>query len=103
MANSILGGGGFSSRLLQRVRSDEGYAYSASSLWTMPRRYDGLVGAVTRTRPENTVRAIELILETMGELREKAPTQGELTTAIETDRERLTSSTSRIRARSCRG
>jgi zinc protease len=34
IGNSILGGGGFSSRILQRVRTDEGYAYSATSLWT---------------------------------------------------------------------
>lgn len=83
IGNSILGGGGFSSRILQRVRSDEGYAYSASSLWTTPRSYDGLVGAVTRTRPEAAVPAIEVILGTMRELRETAPTAGELKTAVD--------------------
>jgi zinc protease len=83
IGNSILGAGGFSSRLLQRVRTDEGYAYSASSLWTMPRRYDGLVGAITRTRPENTVPAIRVILETMDDLRESPPTEAELRTAVD--------------------
>jgi zinc protease len=83
IGNSILGGGGFSSRILQRVRSDEGYAYSASSLWTTPRSYDGLVGAVTRTRPEAAVPAIEVILGTMEELRETAPTAAELKTAVD--------------------
>jgi len=83
IGNSILGGGGFSSRILQRVRSDEGYAYSASSLWTTPRSYDGLVGAVTRTRPEAAVPAIEVILQTMEELRETAPTEAELKTAVD--------------------
>lgn len=83
IGNSILGGGGFSSRILQRVRSDEGYAYSASSLWTTPRRYDGLVGAITRTRPENAVPAIEVILETMEEIRGVAPTAAELKTAVD--------------------
>lgn len=83
IGNSILGAGGFSSRILQRVRSDEGYAYSASSLWTTPRRYEGLVGAITRTRPENTVPAIEVILESMEELRDAPPTEAELGTAVD--------------------
>jgi zinc protease len=65
------------------VRTDEGYAYSASSLWTTPRRYDGLVGAITRTRPENTVPAIEVILGSMEELRASPPTEAELKTAVD--------------------
>jgi zinc protease len=83
IGNSILGGGGFSSRLLQRVRSDEGYAYSASSLWTTPRRYDGLIGAITRTSPENAVAAIDVILATMNEIREISPSAAELKTAVD--------------------
>lgn len=76
--NSILGGGGFSSRLLGRVRTEEGFAYSAASLWTTPRRHEGIIGATTRTRPENTVPAIELILEVMAELRDAPPTEEEV-------------------------
>jgi zinc protease len=83
LGNSILGGGGFSSRLLARVRTEEGFAYSASSLWTTPRRYDGLLGAITRTSPENTIPAIDLILQTMEELRAAPPEPGEIQTAIE--------------------
>ncbi|HAC06225.1 MAG TPA: hypothetical protein DC060_19655 [Gemmatimonadetes bacterium] len=83
IGNSILGGGGFSSRILSRVRTEAGFAYSASSLWTMPRRYDGLLGAITRTSPENTIPAIELILETMEGLRTAPPEAGEVQTAVE--------------------
>jgi zinc protease len=83
IGNSILGAGGFSSRLVGRVRTEEGYAYSASSLWTTPRRYEGLVGAITRTRPENTVPAIEVILETMTELRDTPPTEVEVRTSVD--------------------
>ncbi len=83
IGNSILGGGGFASRILSRVRTEEGYAYSASSLWTMPRRYDGLLGAITRTRPENTVPAIKVILETMAGLRDAPPEDDEVRTAVE--------------------
>lgn len=83
IGNSILGGGGFSSRILQRVRTDEGYAYAATSLWTTPRRHEGLVGAMTRTRPESVTAAIDVILETMGELRADPPTEEELRTTVD--------------------
>jgi predicted Zn-dependent peptidase len=83
IGNSILGSGGFSSRLLARVRTEEGYAYSASSLWTMPRRYDGLVGAITQTRPESTVPAIRLMLETMTEMTEEPPSADEVRTGVD--------------------
>jgi predicted Zn-dependent peptidase len=81
--NSILGGGGFSSRLLGRVRTEEGFAYSATSLWTTPRRHEGIIGATTRTRPENTVPAIELILDIMAELLESPPTEEEVGTTVD--------------------
>ena len=83
VGNSILGGGGFSSRILQRVRTDEGYAYSATSLWTTPRRHEGLVGAMTRTRPDNVAPAIEVILDTMRELLEGPPTRDEVRTTVD--------------------
>jgi zinc protease len=83
IGNSILGAGGFSSRILGRVRTEEGYAYAASSLWTTPREHDGLLGAITRTRPENAVPAIEVILGAMGELRTDPPTDGEVGTAVD--------------------
>ncbi len=83
IGNSILGGGGFSSRILSRVRTEEGYAYSASSLWTTPRRWDGIVGAVTQTRPEAAVDAARLILDIFGEAREAPPTEAEVGTAVD--------------------
>lgn len=83
LGNSILGGGGFSSRITRRVRTEEGYAYSATSLWTTPRKYEGLLGAVTGTSPENTVPAIRVILETMEELRASPPTDAEVVTTVD--------------------
>lgn len=82
IGNAILGNSGFSSRLLSRVRTDEGYAYSASSLWTAPRRSPGLVGAITQTRGETTVEAIRLILETIGEMAVEPPTSDEVNQSI---------------------
>ncbi len=83
IGNAILGAGGFTSRLLNRVRTEEGLAYGASSIWTTPRRYDGLLGATTRTRSETTVPAIRLILETMKEMAQAEPTAEEVETTIE--------------------
>lgn len=83
IGNTILGAGGFSSRMLGRVRTEEGYAYSATSLWTTPRRHEGIVGATTRTRPENTSAAIELILSTMRELSDEPPTEDEVGTTVD--------------------
>ncbi|MEX2468087.1 MAG: pitrilysin family protein [Gemmatimonadota bacterium] len=83
IGNAILGGGGFSSRIMDRVRTERGYAYSASSLWTTPRRHPGLVGAVTRTRPETAVPAAEVILETMRGLGAEPPTEEEVSTTID--------------------
>lgn len=83
IANQILGGGGFSSRLMSRVRIEEGYAYSVSSLWTTPERYDGLVGATVQTGSGTTVAAIRSILETIQEMREAPPTDGEVSDAVD--------------------
>ncbi|MSR35769.1 MAG: insulinase family protein [Gemmatimonadetes bacterium] len=83
IGSSILGSGGLSSRLMTRVRSEKGYAYSASSLWTAPRSYDGLVGAVTQTKAESTVATIRLILSTMEEMTQKPPTDAELSRTID--------------------
>jgi zinc protease len=82
IGNAILGAGGFQSRLMARVRTEEGYAYSVSSLWTAPRRTAGLVGAITRTRGETTVAAVRLILEVMEDLTAAPPGPEEVETAV---------------------
>jgi len=82
IGNSILGGSGFSSRLVSRVRTERGWAYGASSLWTTPARYEGIVGAVTQTKSESTVAAIRVILDTMEEMRTAPPRAEEVDRAI---------------------
>ncbi len=82
IANAILGAGGLSSRIFSRVRTEKGYAYSASSLWTAPSRHEGIVGAVTQTKPESTVAAIRLILDIMEEMRRRKPETEEVRRAI---------------------
>lgn len=82
IGNSILGGSGFSSRIVTRVRTEKGYAYSASSLWTAPSRNEGIVGAWTQTKGGSTIAAIHLILDTMEEMRDIPPTDEEVDRAI---------------------
>jgi predicted Zn-dependent peptidase len=83
IGNAVLGASGLSSRLMRRIRSEEGLAYSASSLWTAPVRHDGLVGATTRTRADATVATIETILEELAEVRAAPPTRNEVQTAVD--------------------
>ncbi len=83
VANLILGGGGFTSRLMSRVRTEEGMAYGASSLWTTPVRYEGLLGAVTATRSDRTVEAVHLLLEILGDFRSRPPAASEVDRAVD--------------------
>jgi zinc protease len=78
IGNSILGAGGFSGRLLSRVRTDMGYAYSASSFWTTPARFEGIVGAMTQTKSESTVEVTRLMLDIIGEMSDAPPDEGEV-------------------------
>jgi len=82
IGNSILGASGLSSRLNTELRTREGLAYGASSIWTSPRRNDGLVGAVTRTRPETALEAAGMMLDAVGSMREAAPTEAEVARVV---------------------
>jgi zinc protease len=82
IGNSILGAAGMSSRLMQTIRTREGLAYGASSLWTTPRRYDGLLGSTTRVRGEATARAVELLLTTMAEMAAGEAPESEVATRV---------------------
>ncbi len=57
------GGGGFNSRLLQRVRSDSGFAYSTFSNWGAETRREGVFFAGAQTRADKTIAAIRLMRE----------------------------------------
>lgn len=78
VADRVLGGGGLSSRLMDRLRTGLGLTYGASSLWTAPLRHEGLVGAVTSTQPERTVEATRAVLGVMLEFRDNPPTEEEV-------------------------
>ncbi len=70
LMNDILGGGSFTSRITERVRSDEGLAYSANSAFPTDERIAGTFQVQVQTKTESTARAIELILEEIAHIRQ---------------------------------
>jgi predicted Zn-dependent peptidase len=62
------GGGGFNSRLLQRVRSDSGFAYSVFSNWGADTQREDLFFAGAQTRANKTVGAIRLMRDIVGSM-----------------------------------
>jgi predicted Zn-dependent peptidase len=83
LMNTVLGGGSFSSRITERVRSDEGLAYSARSRYPTDVREVGLFEASVQTKTESTVRAIQLILSEVEKMQSGTISQNEFGTAKE--------------------
>ena len=95
--NYILGGGGFSSRLVNDVRDKRGLAYSVSSAY-LSRRYPGSFQVAVQTKNPSAMTAVKLVLENMRKIKEngvsdeelndaKAYLIGSLPLSIETDKE----------------
>jgi len=80
LLNSVIGGGGFSSRLMQRLRSDAGLTYGVHSGFSM-RRGGGSFSVSTFTRVAEVRRAIDMVLSELERARTDPPTQPELDAA----------------------
>ena len=63
LMNYILGGGGFSSRITQKVRSDEGLAYSVGSMFSPGVYGDGVWGAGYESKSSTVALAAKLIFD----------------------------------------
>ena len=72
LMNDALGGSGFSSRLMMRVRSDEGLTYGVFSGYAL-RGEPGPFSVSTFTRAEKTREVIDLLLEEMDAIRQDRP------------------------------
>jgi predicted Zn-dependent peptidase len=79
--NDILGGGGFSSRIMSRVRSDEGLAYSAGSNFGMGVYYPGVFRASFQSKNPTTSQAIDIVMEEINRVRTSKVSAEELETA----------------------
>ena len=80
--NDILGGGGFSARLLTRIRSDEGLAYGAYSSFALGTYYEGTFRASFQSRSETVARAAAIVLEEIDRIRSEPVSEAELATSI---------------------
>ncbi len=79
--NDILGGGGFTSRITQRVRSDEGLAYSASSQFAPEVFWAGQWRAGFESKNATCALATKLVLDELDRIRTTLVTEQELDTA----------------------
>lgn len=78
VASFILGGGSFSSRLMNRVRSDEGLAYSVYSTVGNDYRDTAMTTIALQTKVETVDFALKLVFEEVEKLAKDGPTPEEL-------------------------
>lgn len=79
--NEILGGGGFTSRITNRVRSDEGLAYTAVSFFQPQVYYPGIFASFYQSKNTTVALAAKIILEEIERIRIEAVGDEELRTA----------------------
>lgn len=79
--NDILGGGGFTSRLTSRIRSDEGLAYSAGSGYGLGVYYPGDFRASFQSKSATTAQAVNIVMEEVSRIRTTKISDEELATA----------------------
>lgn len=83
IANWVIGGSGVTSRLMTRLRTEEGLAYSAASIWGAAREHERIFGAITHTKSESTVAAVRLLLGTLDDALVHPPDSAEVKLARE--------------------
>lgn len=81
--NTILGGNGFSSRLMSVIRAQEGLAYNVDSTFFPGRRFPATFEAETETKPSTTARAIGLMQGIISDMTRTPVSDRELSLAKE--------------------
>lgn len=80
LLNYIVGGGGFNSLMMQRIREDKGLAYSAASYPVVDANY-GIIYFYTLTKNESLKEAHQILKEILSEKTYQAITERDLTDA----------------------
>ncbi len=80
LMNDVLGGSGFLSRLMVRVRSGEGLTYAVGSGFSL-RRQPGPFTVGTFTRVPETRKVVDLVLAELVRMQQEPPSPAELETA----------------------
>lgn len=79
--NEILGAGGFSSRIVQRIRSDEGLAYSAGTNYSIEPLWPGSFVISYQSKSSTVALAAKIALEEVHRIQREPVSPGELETA----------------------
>ncbi|MDQ7824875.1 MAG: pitrilysin family protein [Candidatus Eremiobacteraeota bacterium] len=79
----ILGRGSFGSRLMKKIRSDEGLAYDVSSLLNMDYAQGGAFTCFAQTKAASTRKVIDMMRSEIEAMKNSPPSQGELRWAKE--------------------
>jgi zinc protease len=77
MGNQVLGGSGFSSRLMKEVRNDRGLSYSVYSYFS-PMAQLGVFEIGLQTKLEQTDEALKVVRDVLGKFQQSGPTAEEL-------------------------
>jgi predicted Zn-dependent peptidase len=75
--NFVIGGGGFTSRLMSEIRSNRGLAYSVGSIYRAEIDY-GLFATYCFTKSESTLESITLISDILKQVKQEGITEEEL-------------------------
>lgn len=78
VANYILGGGGFNSRMMREVRSDRGLAYSVYSYFQVGRQLPGMFIASSETKSGSTAEVVSLMRQLIRQIRDEPVSAAEL-------------------------
>jgi zinc protease len=78
VANFILGGGGFNSRMMREVRSNRGLAYSVYSYFRVGQQLPGQFIAGSETKTASTAEVVALLRRLIQQLRDEPVSAAEL-------------------------
>ncbi len=80
LMNDILGGSGFTSRITERVRSDEGLAYSAFSSFSFGVHFPGTFRAGFQSKSATCAEATQIVIDEIARIRSEMVSEDELET-----------------------
>ncbi|MDI6809068.1 MAG: pitrilysin family protein [Candidatus Eisenbacteria bacterium] len=78
LMNYVLGGGSFKSWITEKIRVEQGLAYSAGSRYGAAPRGVGVFAAYTQTKAEAMSRSVNTILALIKKMQEEGPSEEEL-------------------------
>jgi zinc protease len=78
LMNDILGGSGFTSRIMNRVRTDEGLAYDAGSAFSAGVYYEGQFRAAFQSKNATAAQAAQIVIDEIERIRKERVSPEEL-------------------------